>query len=254
MKDIRNALQIMINIANDNQHGYDQVHRNGPNYDCSSLVGTALHNSGFNVSPNSWTGNLKAQLLADGFQSVPINSPRQAGDIFLTEGKHVVMCVNGVDVVSASINENGKTKGGKSGDQTGNEILISRFVTPSYGWQYHLRYVPEVSFEQVVLDVIAGKMGNGSYRQKIVESLGYDYREVQNEVNARLCRPKPVPVVTPVAPVAPVAPANPLDAYTDDQLATQVIRGNFGNGKERENRLGSRYPAVRKIVNARLRG
>lgn len=131
----------MIDVANDDRHGYDQVHRNSPNYDCSSLVATALNKAGFPVSVYSWTGNLLAQLLACNFTILPANSVRKRGDIFLAEKHHVVMCVDANTIVHASINENGKTKGGKSGDQTGKEICTRSFYTPSYGWGYHLRYI-----------------------------------------------------------------------------------------------------------------
>ena len=43
-----------------------------------------------------------------------------------------------------------------------------------------------------------------------------------------------------------------LDAYSDDQLADMVLRGDFGNGDDRRNALGSRYDAVQAVVNARL--
>ena len=55
MANIMKAVNFIIDMANDDAHGYDQNHRNGPDYDCSSLVGTALHEAGFNVSPDSWT-------------------------------------------------------------------------------------------------------------------------------------------------------------------------------------------------------
>ena len=81
MSSILDALQFMIDIADDNTHGYDQTNRNGPDYDCSSLVGTALNHAGFNVSPESWTGNLYPQLIVCGFIEVN-GSERQPGDIF----------------------------------------------------------------------------------------------------------------------------------------------------------------------------
>lgn len=139
MSSILDALQFMIDIADDNTHGYDQTNRNGPDYDCSSLVGTALNHAGFNVSPESWTGNLYPQLIACGFIEVN-GSERQPGDIFLTPYKHVIMCVNTNTIVHASGNEYGKATGGKTGDQTGKEICTRSFYVPSYGWKYHLRY------------------------------------------------------------------------------------------------------------------
>lgn len=143
MGNIEKAVQFMVDIANDNKHGYDQTHRNSPDYDCSSLVGTALNKAGFNVSPYSWTGNLRKQLLACGFKEVPVYGARERGDIFLSESRHVVMCVDSKTIVHASINENGKTTGGKKGDQTGKEICLRSFYIPSYGWDYHFRYVGE---------------------------------------------------------------------------------------------------------------
>ena len=35
---IEKAVEWAISIANDNSHGYDQAHRDGPDYDCSSLI------------------------------------------------------------------------------------------------------------------------------------------------------------------------------------------------------------------------
>lgn len=67
MPNIMKAVKFMIDTANDNTHGYGQTHRNGPDYDCSSLVGTALHVADFNVSPYSWTGNLESQLRSAGY-------------------------------------------------------------------------------------------------------------------------------------------------------------------------------------------
>lgn len=50
----------------------------------------------------------------------------------------------------------------------------------------------------------------------------------------------------------PAKPTNPLDAFTDGQLADKVIAGEFGAGDARKNALGSRYEAVQAIVNNKL--
>lgn len=55
---------------------------------------------------------------------------------------------------------------------------------------------------------------------------------------------------TPVTPTP--APSNPLDKYTDDQLADKVINGEFGNGADRIKALGNRYDSVQKLVNKKL--
>ena len=45
---------------------------------------------------------------------------------------------------------------------------------------------------------------------------------------------------------------NPLDAFTNGELADKVIAGEFGAGDERKNALGARYEAVQAIVNKKL--
>lgn len=141
MGNISTAVSYAVKIANDDTHGYDQASRLGnPDYDCSSFVSACLNKAGFNVSKSSTTRNLYTQLTACGFKPVGIGESRKAGDIFLTPGKHVVMCTDANNIVQASINEKGTATGGKAGDQTGREIAVSKFYTPSYGWTYHLRY------------------------------------------------------------------------------------------------------------------
>lgn len=137
-KNIEKSVAWMENLAKDNSHGYDQTHRNGPNYDCSSAIGTALNKGGFNVNPSSTTRNLYAQLKAEGF--VPCSKPWKRGDIHLSVGHHVVMSTNANNIVHASINEKGTATGGKSGDQTGKEICIRSYYEHPSGWTYHLRY------------------------------------------------------------------------------------------------------------------
>lgn len=143
MGNIEYAVQFMIDIANDDTHGYDQAYRNGPDYDCSSLVGTALNRAGFNVNPSSTTFNLRSQLLAEGFVELPLTAPRERGDIFLSTRNHVVMCISPTHIVHASINEKGTVTGGLTGDQTGKEICTRTYYVPSYGWNYHFRFVGE---------------------------------------------------------------------------------------------------------------
>lgn len=47
-------------------------------------------------------------------------------------------------------------------------------------------------------------------------------------------------------------PVNPLDKYTDAELADKVLAGEFGNGPKRKKALGARYDAVQKIVNQKV--
>ena len=50
------------------------------------------------------------------------------------------------------------------------------------------------------------------------------------------------------------APSINLSGYTDWQLARKVVNGEFGNGGDRRNALGSRYDAVQNDVNLLLNG
>lgn len=222
MGDIKKAVDFMVKIANDNTHGYDQAHRNGPDYDCSSLVATALNQAGFDVSIKSWTGNLESQLRKCGF--VDCNKPWQAGDIHLNTQNHVCMSINSSQIAQASINENGGITGGKTGDQTGNEINIRNYYEYKYGWDVHLRYKENNDLFDVAKDVYNGKYGNGNTRKQKLTSAGYDYDEVQKIVN-NIC------------------------------VAYDVIKGKYGNGNTRKQKLtaaGYDYDEVQKIVNKLL--
>jgi GH25 family lysozyme M1 (1,4-beta-N-acetylmuramidase) len=142
MSKIENVVKFMEQIAADNRHGYAQDNRNGsPDYDCSSFVGTALSKAGFKVNPASTTRNLYKQLIDCGFKELGISDSRKRGDIFLTPGKHVVVCTDANNIVHASLNEKGTIKNGRPGDQNGREICTRSFYNPSYKWVYHLRYV-----------------------------------------------------------------------------------------------------------------
>lgn len=151
MPKIEKAVQFMEQIAADNSHGYAQDNRNGsPDYDCSSLVGTALSKAGFKVNPLSTTRTLYKQLIDCGFKEIGINDARMRGDIFLTAGKHVVMCTDANNIVHASINEKGTIKNGQVGDQSGKEICVRSFYMPSYKWTYHLRYVENTTTSSTI--------------------------------------------------------------------------------------------------------
>lgn len=51
---------------------------------------------------------------------------------------------------------------------------------------------------------------------------------------------------------APSQPSDPLAGRSDDDLANAVIRGEFGDGDAREQKLGARYAAVQALVNRKL--
>lgn len=239
MPNIMKAVHFMIDIANDDTHGYDQAHRNSPDYDCSSLVGTALHEAGFDVSPYSWTGNLEEQLRKIGFTDC--KKPWKGGDIHLNTKHHVCMSINTSQIAQASTNEKGTVTGGKTGDQTGKEIYIRDYYEYSHGWDVHLRYIgaitdvsPYVSIDTIAREVISGKWGNGDTRMKLLTDAGYDYNTVQSKVNALL---------------------SGKELKSDGEIAREVIAGKWGNGDTRKQKLitaGYDYSAIQKLVNQML--
>ena len=129
-----------INIAKDNSHGYSQKNRWGPDYDCSSLVVSALSNTGFQVGDATWTGNLKSELKKYGFRWYSDLSKLKRGDILLVHNnkrQHTEIYIGNGKTVGAHIAETGGIYG-VVGDQTGNEISVGPYYSI---WQGFLRYV-----------------------------------------------------------------------------------------------------------------
>lgn len=137
MNKTENAVAWAEQIAADDRHGYSQVHRNNPDYDCSSFVGTALANAGFPVSIYSTTRNLGEQLEKAGF--VKCGKPWKRGDIHLAAGHHVTMSTDASHIVHASQSENGGIDG-QTGDQTGKEICVRSYYDLPYENTVHYRY------------------------------------------------------------------------------------------------------------------
>lgn len=138
------ALAWAISIANDQRHGYSQQNRNGPDYDCSSLVLSAFRKAGADVGQATYTGNMRAELLRHGFSDVTASinlasgANLQPGDILLyhiggTAG-HTALYAGQGQIVHARGQSYGSSK---PGDQ-GTEIA----VTPYYRgkWAVVLRY------------------------------------------------------------------------------------------------------------------
>lgn len=146
---IDKAVAWALSIAEDNAHGYDQGDRWGPDYDCSSLVIQAYENAGVPVKTNgaSYTGNMVEVFLSTGFIDVTdmitlsSGGGLKKGDVVWKSG-HAEMVSREGYLVGASINENGETTGGATGDQTGNEIRERTYY--NYPWTQVLRYIGEV--------------------------------------------------------------------------------------------------------------
>lgn len=87
---------------------------------------------------------------------------------------------------------------------------------------------------QLAQEVLAGKWGNGAEREKKLTAAGYDYKAVQEEVNALASGSS--------------APAK----KSNEEIAREVIKGLWGNGQERKERLrkaGYNPTTIQKIVN-----
>ena len=148
------ALAWAVQIANDQTHGYSQQNRNGPDYDCSSLVLSAFRKAGADVGQATYTGNMRSELLKHGFSDVTasINLASGAnlkpGDILLyhiggTAG-HTALYAGQGQIVHARGQSYGSSK---PGDQ-GTEIA----VTPYYRgkWATVLRYTGTQAVKTVI--------------------------------------------------------------------------------------------------------
>jgi hypothetical protein len=144
---IHKAVDWALAAARDDRHGYDQEHRWGPDYDCSSFVISAWQQAGVPVrsAGASYTGDMLPAFLRCGFRDVigQINLASgkglQTGDVQLNERDHAEMYVGDGRCVKAGINEHGGVTGGESGDQNGREICVGRYY--NYPWDHVLRYM-----------------------------------------------------------------------------------------------------------------
>ncbi len=93
--------------------------------------------------------------------------------------------------------------------------------------------------------------GTGDVRRKKLSDAGYDYEIIQGIIETKYCRKKTVTVKTPVKATAPKPVVKPI-SKTVQQLAKEVIHGDWGNGNIRKQRLekaGYNYEAVQTEVN-----
>ncbi len=136
----------LVNIANDNSHGYSQYDRDRlVDFDCSSLVYYGLKNNGFNTTQLGatpfTTRTEQAILKKQGFKEIAINSDLsqlKKGDILWRNGHTEVYIGEGMTVGAHSASNGGKSDG-NPGDQNGNEISVVSIAQGNY-WQYAYRY------------------------------------------------------------------------------------------------------------------
>ena len=90
-----------------------------------------------------------------------------------------------VKVGSARIDENGKARGGKAGDQTGKEVSTQNWYLHSKGWRVYRAKNPSVAEKIAQCMERACKNSNIGYDQdqrntlyKVAEPLGFDTAKV----------------------------------------------------------------------------
>lgn len=85
----------MLNLVNNDSHGYSQSNRWGPDFDCSSSIIYSLRKAGFDTGSASSTHNLSTNLTARGWSRLPYANPKR-GDILLNDATHVEMALGGL--------------------------------------------------------------------------------------------------------------------------------------------------------------
>ena len=179
MGKIDDYIAYMMELVTNPVHGYDQIHRWGEDYDCSSSIITAVQT----VIPvkdagATYTGNMKSAFTKCGFRAIPYSKGMSLirGDILLNEKYHTAMYIGNGKIAQFSINEKGKTTGGVPGDQTGRESSVGNFYEYSKGWDYVLRYqekediIVNVELRQIQLGSQCPEVGTV---QTLLNALGY---------------------------------------------------------------------------------
>ena len=142
MNTIEKAVQWAVGIANDNGHGYSQVNRWGPDYDCSSLVISAWQQAGVPVRDRgaTYTGNMYGVFMCCGFVDVMASvnlktcAGLRRGDVLLNHANHTAMSLGAGWIVHARSSEGNSIPG----DQSSNEIREQPYY--DYPWDCVLRY------------------------------------------------------------------------------------------------------------------
>lgn len=181
MTAIDKYIAYMTELVTNPKHGYDQIHRWGPDYDCSSSIISSVQNgAGIPVKDKgaTYTGNMRAAFKKCGFVDIPFKKGMTLvrGDILLNEIHHTAMYIGDNKVAQFSINEKGKTTGGTSGDQTGRESSIGPYYVYSKGWDYVLRYQEkEVQTVEISMPVLqkGSKCAEVGTVQVLLNSLGF---------------------------------------------------------------------------------
>ena len=150
------ACEWAINTANNPEHGYDNVDRQGPDYDCASFVQNAWRAAGVEIAAPG-TASFHTFAIQAGFVDVTANVNTETGegarkgDILVVHREHVAMVIDdNLNIAEALGNENGESTGGQTGDQTGSEILVQPWRQNNPPWEYVVRW-PELSADKTTV-------------------------------------------------------------------------------------------------------
>lgn len=254
------------------KYEYDQG-----SYDCSSssitawkaaLKGTPYEHA---LDGATYTGNMRSVFVGSGlFSWKPMSFLAAPGDLYLSEEHHVAMCQTQYpDVLSEfSGNEHGGAYGGQVGDQTGREAWVHAYY--DYPWDGILHYNGKA--DTVVSD--EKKPTGTPYRIVKAVKVRKSRKTVPSNVVGRLTKGKEVYLAAVkkddkgniwgritygpfkgrvIAVTYGGAPrAVKVGSKTVDQLAREVIAGDWGDGQARRDALAKKGydpDAVQRRVN-----
>lgn len=173
-----------------------------------------------------------------------------AGGVYWTLDNGVGDCTGWSDHVGIIVSCDGSTirviEANKSNtvgyrDIAVNGKCIRGFITPHYAAGGSTTPQPsgKKSVQEVAKEVYAGEWGNNPERKEALEKAGYDYQEVQDAVNALVNGSTPTP------------------SKSVQDVAKEVINGQWGNNPDRQKKLeaaGYNYQEVQNAVNTILKG
>ena len=140
MTNAEKAMQIIEQIAADDQHHGYEWGGWGPNYDCGHLIIAAFGQAGIPVKScgATYTGNMRPAMLQCGFSDVTaiVNLQTGAGlrrcDVLINETHHAAIYAGGGRVIQARSNFDGRP-----GDSSGKEICSGPYY--NYPWDCVMR-------------------------------------------------------------------------------------------------------------------
>lgn len=193
MANIYLSVRWAINTANDDSHGYSQVNRTGPDYDCSSFVTEALLQGNFQLFDGSTpitscgqvsTSNIESVLSSSGFTQKGLDNP-SIGDIYFWDGSgnqgHAFICISS-SMIAEAASDRGHPE---TGDQTGTEVWVTNIRSSFSDHNWKCYSPPASSFGQWSVAQTGGflkesneAIGNAYMIWNILSQLGWTVNAV----------------------------------------------------------------------------